>query len=293
MQKNYIQFLVLALVAIGMVMIAGIRNDVNSLQSQVALTGRALVNKSPTLTVEDESNRAAPVKTYTLSEIENSINKLGWSKQTDGSFSSGTSSIERHYACPNCQGMGSGCCVSNGSGSPSQGSEGCWGQYGTTNYQGICTVARLSTGSVVSGRITSTANVPTAGTSAEKPKACRHSETCPQGTACKNNVCTPCSGQGCVDGTTRVSGTVLLTATLKKGTVSEQVTTLQKMLVSLGYLSTPPSGNFLSKTEAAVKMFQLGYGISPTSGIVGELTRAKLNSLCSMNSTTKVVTCSQ
>lgn len=297
MQKNYIQFLVLALVAIGMVMIAGIRNDVNSLQSQVALSGRALVNKAPA-TTEEAAGRAVATTTYSLAEIENTVKRLGWAKQLDGSYGSGSPSSDLNYACPTCQGMGSGCCVVNGVGSAnSSGSEGCWGSYGTTNYQGICSVARISSGSgSTSASAKTSTNTSTGGGTAEKLRACTRSETCPQGTACKGGFCVPCWGQGCVDGATRVAATnssPILTSTLKRGMVSEQVTILQKMLVSLGYLSATPSGNFLSKTEIAVKMFQTGYGISPVSGIVGELTRAKLNSLCSIDSTTKVVTCSQ
>ncbi len=300
MKKNYIQFLVLALVATGMVMIAGIRNDLNSLETQVANSGRALVNKNATGGLIGDKIANTPSKTFSMAEIENTIKKLGWVKQIDNSYtSSGGVVVDLHYACPNCQGTGSGCCVVNGVGSSnSSGPEGCWGSYGTTNYQGICSVPRLDTGGggATATQRTSSPSTGSGGT-AEKKKACVRSETCPQGQACKNNFCVPCWGQGCIDGATRVSnpGTSnpILTTTLRPGSISADVTKLQKMLVSLGFLSATPSGNFLSKTEAAVKAFQTAYGISPVSGIVGPITREKLNSMCTISSDGSVVSCSQ
>ena len=293
MQKNYIQFLVLALVAIGMVMIAGIRNDVNSLESQVAFTGRALVNKTAEESGTAQKVANTPVKTFSISEIENTIKKLGFVKQLDNSYSAGGGVVtELHYLCPNCQ-VGGGCCVQNGIGSWSNsGSEGC-GNYGTVVYGGLCSVSRVAGGSGASSDRTTSGSTGS-GSTAERPKACKLSETCPQGQACKNGSCVPCIGQGCIDGASR-SGTSnpILTTTLRLGSISSEVTKLQKMLVSLGFLSTAPSGNFLSKTEAGVKAFQTAYGISPVSGIVGPLTRAKLNSMCTISSDGSVVSCSQ
>lgn len=283
----------LALIATGMVLIAGIRNDVNLLESQVAFTGRALVNKNveESGTSEKVVNNV-PVKNFSMAEIENTIKKLGWAKQTDNSYSSGSKSSEKHYVCTNCNGLGSECSVVNGIGSQGESVRSAQ-YYGITNYQGICSVD--STSVVTPQRTTSGSTG--SGSTAEKPKACRYSDTCPQGQACKNNFCVPCWGQGCVDGASRVSnpGTSnpILTTTLRLGTVSNDVTKLQKMLVSLGFLTATPSGNFLSKTDAGVKAFQTAYGISPVSGIVGPLTRAKLNSMCTISSDGSAVSCSQ
>lgn len=295
MQKNYIQFLVLALVATGMVMIAGIRNDLDSLESQMASSPTSKISKTANNTVAGSNLKTS----FSMAEIEKTINRLGWVKQVDNSYTApGGVVVDLHYACPNCQGAGSGCCVVNGVGSPnSSGPEGCWGSYGTTNYQGICSVPRMDTGgSVTATARTSSGSTGSSGT-AERKKACTRSETCPQGQACKNNFCVPCWGQGCLDGATRISNTgtsnPILTTTLRLGAVSSDVTKLQKMLVSLGYLSTIPSGNFLSKTESAVKAFQTAYGISPASGIVGPMTREKLNSMCTISSDGSVVSCSQ
>lgn len=266
MQKNYIQFLMLALIATGMVLIAGIRNDVNLLESQVALTGRALVNKVETEPVSTDGRalvnktetggnasaktmNSVPGKMFSISEIENTIKKLGWAKQTDNSYSSGGGSLERHYLCPNCQ-VGGGCCVQNGIGSWSNsGSEGC-GSYGTVVYGGLCSVSRVAGGSGASSQRTASVS--------------------------------------------SSSGVQILSVTLKKGMVNNaDVVKLQKMLVSLGFLSAEPSGNFLFKTEIAVKLFQSANGISPVSGIVGPITRAKLNSMCTISSDGSAVSCSQ
>lgn len=300
MKKNYIQFLVLALVATGMVMIAGIRNDLNSLETQVANSGRALVNKNATGGLMGDKIANTPSKTFSMAEIENTIKKLGWVKQIDNSYTDPTSPggivVDAHYVCPNCPGTGGGCCVVNGVGSPSAWPEGCWGSYGSTNLQGICSAPRAS-GATATQRTSSPSTGTGSSGTAERKKACTRSETCPQGQACKNNFCVPCWGQGCIDGATRVSnpGTSnpILTTTLRTGSISSDVTKLQKMLVSLGFLSTTPSGNFLSKTEAAVKAFQTAYGISPASGIVGPLTREKLNSMCTISNDGSVVSCSQ
>ena len=334
MKKNYIQFLVLALVATGMVMIAGIRNDLNSLETQVANSGRALVNKNATGGLMGDKIANTPSKTFSMAEIENTIKKLGFVKQLDNSYTEPTSPggtvVDLHYVCPTCM-TGGGCCVQNGVGSWSNSPEGCWGSYGTSNYQGICSVPRMDTGGTTATAKTSSGSTGSGGTTANRHMACNpFKRPCTLNGAC----CYPSSGgapygvqdsEGCsgVSGTVQVSGfcaagrpttgttggtgattnlkTVnsngtsnpILTTTLRLGTVSSDVTKLQKMLVSLGFLSTTPSGNFLSKTEAGVKAFQTAYGISPASGIVGPLTREKLNSMCTISSDGSVVTCSQ
>lgn len=329
MQKNYIQFLVLALVATGMVMIAGIRNDLDSLESQMASSPTSKISKTANNTVVESNLKTS----FSMAEIEKTINRLGWVKQVDNSYTApGGVVVDLHYACPNCQGAGSGCCVVNGVGSPnSSGPEGCWGSYGTTNYQGICSVPRMDTGgSVTATARTSSGSTGSSGTTANRHMACNPARRpCSLGGSC----CYPSSGgapygvqnsEGCsgTSGSVQVEGfcsagkpatgtggtgstttlkTVnsngtsnpILTTTLRLGAVSSDVTKLQKMLVSLGYLSTIPSGNFLSKTESAVKAFQTAYGISPASGIVGPMTREKLNSMCTISSDGSVVSCSQ
>lgn len=68
-------------------------------------------------------------------------------------------------------------------------------------------------------------------------------------------------------------------ANLRVGARSNDVTRLQTLLGqdSAVYPEKIVSGYFGPKTLAAVKRFQRKYGISPVSGIVGPLTRAKLN----------------
>jgi peptidoglycan hydrolase-like protein with peptidoglycan-binding domain len=68
------------------------------------------------------------------------------------------------------------------------------------------------------------------------------------------------------------------TAVLKRGTRGEAVYAAQTILYRMSFLNTLPNGIFGPVTEAAVKLFQTSFGIS-RSGIVGTLTRAKLNQL--------------
>lgn len=68
------------------------------------------------------------------------------------------------------------------------------------------------------------------------------------------------------------------TKNLTLGSKGTDVIELQKILIAGGYLKiAAPTGNFLSMTKAAVVAYQKAMGISPTSGYVGALTRAKLN----------------
>lgn len=60
-----------------------------------------------------------------------------------------------------------------------------------------------------------------------------------------------------------------------------EVMRLQQLLKTLGYFSSEPTGNFYEATETSVRMFQTAYAID-SLGIVGPLTRAKLNELYSM-----------
>jgi peptidoglycan hydrolase-like protein with peptidoglycan-binding domain len=62
------------------------------------------------------------------------------------------------------------------------------------------------------------------------------------------------------------------------GTQDEDVTQLQTILITGGYLKiTAPSGYYGPLTKAAVEAYQAANNISPASGYVGPLTRAVLN----------------
>ena len=64
-------------------------------------------------------------------------------------------------------------------------------------------------------------------------------------------------------------------ATLRRGDENQQVLVLQQYLLSLGYLSTQPDGQFGSGTERAVKLFQEANGLT-ADGIAGKGTLAIL-----------------
>ena len=57
------------------------------------------------------------------------------------------------------------------------------------------------------------------------------------------------------------------------------VSILQGILQKKGYLNSEPTGYFGAMTLAAVKQFQSTNGVSPVSGLVGPLTRAKIHTL--------------
>lgn len=61
--------------------------------------------------------------------------------------------------------------------------------------------------------------------------------------------------------------------------ISNNVSVLQAFLREFRYLAPGPSGYFGPGTLAAVKSFQATNGISPVSGFVGQLTRAKIRTL--------------
>ncbi len=65
---------------------------------------------------------------------------------------------------------------------------------------------------------------------------------------------------------------------LKLGDSNPEVTTLQTILVSLGFLKVSPTGYFGILTETALKAYQVSKGLPPV-GVVGPLTRDSLNSL--------------
>ncbi|MHB1316368.1 MAG: peptidoglycan-binding domain-containing protein [Minisyncoccota bacterium] len=74
---------------------------------------------------------------------------------------------------------------------------------------------------------------------------------------------------------------------LGRGSVNkEEVFRLQKFLVSEGFLSVSPTGNYLSLTVAAVKAFQQSQGVEST-GYFGPLSRAAANNKLAQSSTPK------
>ncbi len=64
-------------------------------------------------------------------------------------------------------------------------------------------------------------------------------------------------------------------STLRRGDENQQVLVLQQYLLSLGYLSTQPDGQFGSGTERAVKLFQEANGLT-ADGVAGKGTLAIL-----------------
>lgn len=69
------------------------------------------------------------------------------------------------------------------------------------------------------------------------------------------------------------------TRNLTIGSIGNDVTELQNLLVQLGYLTATPTGYFGVLTQKAVQSFQIANNVSPASGFVGPLTRAVLNTL--------------
>ena len=67
------------------------------------------------------------------------------------------------------------------------------------------------------------------------------------------------------------------------------VSSLQFMLQSKGYLNSDPTGYFGLLTQNAVKSFQSANGIL-SSGYVGSITRGKISSICGTNSITSTTT---
>jgi peptidoglycan hydrolase-like protein with peptidoglycan-binding domain len=79
-------------------------------------------------------------------------------------------------------------------------------------------------------------------------------------------------------GTSCVNITRSLALRSRDGAADKQVTTLQKFLVSYGYLAEAPTGYFGVLTMQAVKAFQKAYRITPT-GNVGPITQQKIRNL--------------
>ena len=73
-------------------------------------------------------------------------------------------------------------------------------------------------------------------------------------------------------------------------TTGKDITVLQNYLHVKGFLSVTPTGYFGNLTKAAVVSFQTAEGISPQSGFVGPLTRAKIQAIeCTAQSTATYV----
>lgn len=71
---------------------------------------------------------------------------------------------------------------------------------------------------------------------------------------------------------------------LKYGDKSSQVTEWQELMAADGVYTGPITGKFLALTLKATKAFQAKYNISPISGFVGPLTRAKANDVLDLAS---------
>jgi len=80
---------------------------------------------------------------------------------------------------------------------------------------------------------------------------------------------------------------------LTVGSTGADVTALQNVLVSGGYLASGlNTGYFGALTQAAVAKWQVASGITPASGYFGPISRAKINASSSMTTTTTTTTTS-
>ncbi len=68
----------------------------------------------------------------------------------------------------------------------------------------------------------------------------------------------------------------VFTLPLMQGATGKEVTALQQLLDSLGFLYVTPTGYYGVLTAAAVQKCQIAHGVEP-AGYVGTLTRAALN----------------
>jgi len=85
--------------------------------------------------------------------------------------------------------------------------------------------------------------------------------------------------QGDVDPNPRAEECVSINRNLRYRDRVAEVFTLQDFLQSQGYLNSEPTGFFGILTRQAVMDFQNANGITPASGYVGPITRAKIKSL--------------
>lgn len=90
-----------------------------------------------------------------------------------------------------------------------------------------------------------------------------------------------------LQGSTASTSSYAFTKNLTVGAKGEDVNQLQSILIAGGYLKiAAPTSYFGPMTKTAVVAWQKAVGISPTSGFVGALSRAKLNSTVSTGGTT-------
>jgi len=94
-------------------------------------------------------------------------------------------------------------------------------------------------------------------------------------------------GQLNANGGTTTTTTYDFTSDLTVGSTGSQVSSLQQLLISKGYLTavSAPTGYFGSLTQAALAAFQAANGISPAVGYFGPITRAFVNAMSTTTST--------
>jgi len=83
--------------------------------------------------------------------------------------------------------------------------------------------------------------------------------------------------------------TVSTSTTLRQGTISDAVKTMQERLITLGYLTGSADGNFGPKTALALIAFQKKNGLS-ADGVAGTRTLTKLNSTSAISATGETTT---
>jgi hypothetical protein len=86
--------------------------------------------------------------------------------------------------------------------------------------------------------------------------------------------------------TTTTTASYSFSKDLTLGSKGADVTALQTLLNSKGYLSVSPTGYFGSLTQAAVSKWQAANGIAPTTGYFGPKSRALVNSMSVSTTTT-------
>ncbi|HUC02167.1 MAG TPA: peptidoglycan-binding domain-containing protein [Candidatus Paceibacterota bacterium] len=89
-------------------------------------------------------------------------------------------------------------------------------------------------------------------------------------------------------GGTSTSMTYDFTSDLTIGSTGAQVSSLQQLLISKGYLTavSAPTGYFGPLTQSALAKFQAANGISPAVGYFGPITRSFVNSMSTTTTTT-------
>jgi len=101
--------------------------------------------------------------------------------------------------------------------------------------------------------------------------------------------------QGQLNGGSSTTGTTMtydFTNDLTVGSTGAQVSSLQQLLISKGYLTavSAPTGYFGALTQKALAAFQAANGISPAVGYFGPKTRAFVNAMSTTTTTTTTTT---